>query len=93
MDRFLSLAIVAIVAAVIVGAVFTRHGLLDLRKFSNQVETARQRVAGIEDENRKLKLQLNLFSQSSTQITESQIRAYLGWARADEWVYLEKNSK
>lgn len=90
MSRSLIAIQVLIVIAILAGVTFSRRGLLDLRKFSNQIENVRQRVSQVEEENRKLKLQANLFSHPNAQITESQIRNSLGWARADEFVYLEK---
>lgn len=91
MSRSVLLFQLLLVGAVIAGAAFTRHGLLDLRKFSNQIAIARVRVAGVEEENKRLKLQVDLFSHATDRITESQIRSFLGWARSDEVVYLEKS--
>jgi cell division protein FtsB len=93
MTKSLFLFQLIILTAVIFGAIFSRHGLLDLRRFSVQIQSARQRVSMVEEENRKLKLQVNLFDHPSQQITESQIRNFLGWARADELVYLERSGR
>lgn len=87
-----SVVIIGFFMLMIVGGavIFSHHGLLALRKFQVQMDHAKAKVALIEDENRKLKRQVELLRKSNDRLTESQIRSFLGWARSDETVYLEK---
>lgn len=77
----------------VTAVVLSKHGLRDLYKFHGQIEATRIRVSGIEEENRHLKHQLDLLSGATDEILERQVRASLGWVKADEIVYFEKSGR
>ncbi len=69
--------------------IFSHQGLLDLRKFQKQLADVRAVVAKVEDENKKLKSELDLVSQPSHTSMERKVREVLGWVKPGEVVYLE----
>lgn len=93
MSRELWILQVILSVGVVVGATYSHHGLMDMRKFSGQISIAKSRVSLIENENRKLKREVDLLHQPGIEIAESQVRNYLGWARSDEIVYLDRSLK
>lgn len=80
---------VVVLIFVATAAAFSRHGIVELRKLQVQIETAKSRIAQIENENRELKRQVDLLEESSEEITEIQVRTVLGLMKPDEIVYLE----
>jgi len=83
------LPVLLVSIAVFLGIVFSHHGLLDLRKFQSQLEATKERTAFLEDENRKLRRQLDLLEESSSQVLERKAREVFGLVRAGDTIYLE----
>lgn len=81
----LSLTAIVILATVI----FSKQGLLDLRRFQKQVSEVRDVVAQVENENKKLKAELDSVSNPSAESLERKMREVLGWVKPGEIVYLE----
>jgi len=79
-------------AGVLIVAIFSNHGLLDLRQLEKQVDRVHDEVSRVEEENKRLKTELDLLMQGSTKISERKVREVLGWVRPGEWIYLESTS-
>lgn len=80
---------ILIVAGVFLGVVFSHHGLLDLRSFEKQLAATKERIAVVEEENRKLRRQVDLLEESSPAVMERQAREIYGWARSGDKIFLE----
>ena len=75
---------------VLLGVLFSHHGLLHLLRFNELIYLAQERVSVVEQENWKLKRQVDLLRSSSEAVLEPNVRTIFGWVKKDEIVYLEK---
>ena len=82
---------VVLLTLVLVGAIYSRHGFLDLRRLQGQIQKTRAEIAAIEVDNQQLKRQVDLFEKPTEDLMERQVRDFLGWVKPNEVVYLEKS--
>jgi len=80
---------VLVIASAFAGILYSHHGLLELRAFQKIIVRTQVAIAKVEDENKKLRRQLDLLDDPSAAITERQVREIMGWVRPSEIVFHE----